>query len=156
MYPTFPFSAHVSVVEVDRETGIVKLLEQTSVDDCGVVINQTLVRSQIQGAIAMAIGGAQMEHTAYGDDGALATRTFKDYLMPRAPDMPPLRIGSQETPSPFTSMGTKGAGESAVGGTLAAILNAVNDAILPLGGRIQAMPLSGPNVLAAIRREAVR
>jgi len=156
MYPTFPFSAHVSVVEVDRETGIVKLLDHTSVDDCGVVVNEILVRSQIQGAIAMAIGGALMEHTPYGEDGAPQAGTFKDYLMPRAPDMPPLRVGSQETPSPFTSMGTKGAGESAVGGTLAAICNAVNDAISPLGGRIHAMPLSGPNVLAAIRAGAAR
>jgi carbon-monoxide dehydrogenase large subunit len=156
MYPTFPFSAHVTVAEVDAETGIVKLLEHTSVDDCGVVINETLVRSQIQGAIGMAIGGALYEHAVYGEDGVLETRTFKDYLMPRAPDMPQIRIGSQETPSPFTTMGTKGAGESAVGGTLAAILNAVNDALVPLDARIHTMPLSGPNVLAAIRRGGAR
>ncbi len=151
MYPTFPFSAHVSVVEVDRETGIVSLLDHVTVDDCGVVINHTLVRSQIQGAIAMAVGGALLEHAVYGEDGRLRTQTFKEYLMPRSTDIPPLRIGSRETPSPFTSMGTKGAGESAVGGSLAAILNAVNDAISPLGARIGAMPLSGPNVLAVIR-----
>jgi aerobic carbon-monoxide dehydrogenase large subunit len=151
MYPSFPFSAHVSVVEIDPETGVVRVREHCTVDDCGVVVNHVLVESQIHGAIAMGIGGALWEHVRYDDEGRLSTATFKQYLMPRAPDLPSFRLGSQVTPSPFTSLGTKGAGESGVGGTLAAVANAVNDALAPRGVRIHEMPLSPIRILAALR-----
>jgi aerobic carbon-monoxide dehydrogenase large subunit len=151
MYPTFPYSAHVSVVEIDRETGVVRVLDHTAVDDCGVVINHVLVEGQLHGAIAMGIGGALWEHVPYDASGAPAAGTLKEYLMPRALDLPAIGLGSQETPSPFTSMGTKGAGESGVGGSLAAVTNAVNDALRPLGARVHDMPLSPPRLLGAIR-----
>ena len=154
MYPTFPYSCHVTVVEVDPETGVVDVLEHVSVDDCGVVINHVLVESQLHGAAAMGMGGALFEHVRYGDDGRLVTQSFKEYLLARAPDVPPIRIGTRETPSPFTSLGTKGVGESGVGGTLASVTNAVNDALAPLGVRVHELPLTPPRLLKAMRMEA--
>jgi aerobic carbon-monoxide dehydrogenase large subunit len=154
MYPTFPYSCHVTVVEVDPDTGVVHVLEHVSVDDCGVVINHVLVESQLQGAAAMGIGGALWEHVPYDDDGRPLTQSFKDYLLPRAPDLPSIRVGSRETASPFTSLGTKGVGESGVGGTLASVTNAVNDALAPLGVRVHELPLSPPRLLKAMRVEA--
>jgi carbon-monoxide dehydrogenase large subunit len=150
-YPTFPYSAHGAVVDVDAETGVVRLLAYAGVDDCGTVINPMFVEGQFQGAIAMGIGGALWEELPYRPDGRPVARTFKHYLLPRAPDLPPLVTGSQETPSPFTVLGTKGSGEGGVAGAVACIANAVNDALLPLGVRVQRMPLSAPRVLAAIR-----
>jgi carbon-monoxide dehydrogenase large subunit len=149
-YPTFPYSAHVAVVEVDAETGIVRLLEYAAVDDCGTQINPMFVSGQFQGAINMGIGGALFEELTYDADGHLLATSFKHYLMPRAPDLPTLRTGSQETPSPFTILGTKGAGEGGVAGAAACIVNAVNDALRPLGVAVRRLPCSAPNVLDAI------
>jgi carbon-monoxide dehydrogenase large subunit len=137
-------------VDVDRETGLVRLREYAAVDDCGTQINPMFVSGQFQGAIAMGIGGALYEELPYGEDGRGLAMSFKHYLLPRAPDFPSLRTGSQITPSPFTLLGTKGAGEGGVAGAVACLTNAVNDALLPLGVRIRRLPLSGPNVLAAI------
>jgi carbon-monoxide dehydrogenase large subunit len=155
-YPTYPNSGHVSVVEVDPETGVVKVLAYSAVDDCGTVVNPTLVEGQFLGAIVMGIGGALWENLPYSDDGHPRATTFKQYLLPRAPDLPSITIGSQVTPSPFTLLGTKGAGEGGLAGAVACIANAVNDALAPLGVTAHEMPLSGPNVLAAIRKSVTR
>ena len=152
-YPSFPYSAHVSVVEVDRETGQVRLLAYAAVDDCGNVINPMFVESQFLGAIAMGIGGALWEDLPYGPDGRLRTTTFKHYLLPRTTDLPHIETGSQVTPSPYTLLGTKGSGEGGVAGALTSIANAVNDALLPLGVSVNDMPLSAPKLLNAIRGE---
>ena len=152
-YPTFPYSAHVSVVDVDRETGMVEILAYAAVDDCGVVINPMFVEGQFLGAIVMGIGGALWEELPYGSDGQLLATTFKHYLLPRAPDLPHIETGSQVTPSPYTLLGTKGAGEGGVAGAVASIANAVNDALHPLGVSVNDMPLSAPKLLRAIRRE---
>jgi carbon-monoxide dehydrogenase large subunit len=151
-YPTFPYSAHVCVVEVDGETGIVRLQKYAAVDDCGTQINPMFVEGQFQGAIAMGIGGALFEELPYGPDGRLLATSFKEYLMPRAPDFPTLLTGSQVTPSPFTVLGTKGAGEGGVAGAVACITNGVNDALRPLGAQMRTWPLSGPKVLDAIMK----
>jgi carbon-monoxide dehydrogenase large subunit len=155
-YPTYPNSAHISVIEVDADTGVVKVLSYAGVDDCGTVVNPTLVEGQFLGAIAMGIGGALWEDLSYGPDGRPRTETFKQYLLPRAPDLPHIAIGSQVTPSPFTLLGTKGAGEGGVAGAVASLTNAVNDALRPLGVTVRKMPLSGPTILAAIRAGARR
>ncbi|UQS25977.1 xanthine dehydrogenase family protein molybdopterin-binding subunit [Amycolatopsis thermalba] len=154
-YPTFSNSAHVCAVEVDEYTGQVTLASYAAVDDCGVIVNPVLVRGQLLGAIAMGIGGALWEEARYDDRGHPVATSFKNYLVPRSVDLPPIRLGHHTTPSPFTLLGTKGAGEGGVAGAVAAVCNAVNDAIAPLGARVSEMPLSGPNVLRAIR-EATR
>jgi carbon-monoxide dehydrogenase large subunit len=151
-YPSFPYSAHVSTVEVDRETGLVKLQDYAGVHDCGTIINPKMVEGQFLGAITMGIGGALWEELKYAPDGRLATKSFKHYLMPRANDLPWIKVGHEVTPSPFAMLGMKGVGESGVAGAIASLANAVNDALRPLGAVIDQMPLSAPNVLAAIRR----
>ncbi|MEA2321193.1 MAG: aerobic carbon-monoxide dehydrogenase large subunit [Solirubrobacteraceae bacterium] len=150
-YPTFPYSAHLAVVEIDRDTGVVKILAYAGVHDCGTIVNPTFVEGQFLGSIAMGIGGALWEELPYTPEGRLGVRTFKQYLMPRAPDLPDIAVGSQVTPSPFTLLGTKGAGESGTSGAVASIANAVNDALLPLGVAVDDMPLSAPKLLRAIR-----
>jgi carbon-monoxide dehydrogenase large subunit len=149
-YPTYPYSAHVALVDVDVETGVVHVEEYAAVDDCGVVITPRFVDGQLYGAIAQGIGGALWEHQPYDDAGKPIAQTLKHYLIPRAPDLPTLRLAHQHTPSPFTLLGTKGAGESGVGGAMAAIANAVNDALVPLGVLVHQLPLNPPTVLAAI------
>jgi carbon-monoxide dehydrogenase large subunit len=149
-YPTYPNSAHVCSVEVDPETGVVRLLSYAAVDDCGTVINPLLVESQFLGAIVMGIGGALWEELAYTVDGRPVANTFKQYLLPRAPDLPEIRLGSHVTPSPFTLLGTKGAGEGGLAGAVACVANAVNDALGPAKATAHRMPLTAPRVLAAL------
>jgi aerobic carbon-monoxide dehydrogenase large subunit len=149
-YPSFPYSAHIAVVEVDPGTGVVSVDRYFAVDDCGIVISPKFVEGQLFGAIAMGIGGALWEELPYDGDGRPTATNLKGYLLPRASDLPSIALGSQQTPSPFTLLGTKGVGESGVGGALAAVANAVHDALRPLGVRIRRMPLSPPHVLDAI------
>ena len=150
-YPMFSFTMQVALVEVDVETGIVDLLRQFVVADCGTVVNMNFVNGQIRGAVAQGVGGAMWEQSPFDPvTGKPLARTFKQYLLPRAPDMPSLDVYHQETPSPFTLNGMKGAGESGVGSAMAALTNAVNDAISPLGVRAHKLPLNPPNVLGAL------
>lgn len=150
-YASFPYSAHVAEVAVDRETGVVEVLGYWIVDDCGLVISPNHVEGQLFGAIAQGIGGALWEDQPYdAASGQPEATTFKHYLLPRATDLPTPLIGHQETPSPYTLLGTKGAGESAIGGAMAVMLAAVNDAIAPLGVRTSRLPLSPPNLLEVI------
>ena len=149
-YPTYSNGAFVALVEVDVETGAVTIEDVAAVHDCGTIINPALVEGQTWGGIAMGIGSALMEHQIYGDDGVLQTDRLKTYLMPRAGDLPSIRIGHQVTPSPFSILGTKGAGEASVGGALSAIANAVEDALAPFAITIEDFPLSPPRLLSLI------
>ncbi|MGH2939711.1 MAG: xanthine dehydrogenase family protein molybdopterin-binding subunit [Solirubrobacterales bacterium] len=149
-YPTFPFSAHLAVVEIAPDTGVADVRSYVAVDDCGVVINPTFVEGQVFGSIAFGIGGALWESLPYDSSGHLQAHTFKEYLTPRSTDLPTMQTHSQVTPSPFTVLGTKGAGESGVAGAVAVIANAVNDALAPLGVQLHDMPLTAPKILAAI------
>ena len=99
----------------------------------------------------MGIGAAMSEEQVYDDEGRLLSDRFKTYMMPRPSDVPSIEMGHNVTPSPFTILGVKGAGEAGVGGAQAAIVNAVNDALLPLGARLRRTPASAPNVLSAIQ-----
>ncbi len=146
-YPTYSNGAFCVVVEVDVETGVVTLVDVAAVHDCGTIINPALVEGQTWGGIVMGIGSALMEHQVYDGDGHLRTDRLKTYLMPRAGDLPSIRLGHQVTPSPFSILGTKGAGEASVGGALAAVANAVEDALAPFGVVVEAFPLSPPRVL---------
>jgi carbon-monoxide dehydrogenase large subunit len=127
------------------------LSEYTVIDDCGVRISLAFVAGQRHGAIVMGVGGALFEELPYDANGRPLATTFKHYLVPRATDVPDIRLGHQVTPSPYTLLGTKGAGEGGVSGAVACLANAVNDALRPLGVRVHQMPLSAPRVLRAIR-----
>ncbi len=150
-YPTYSNAAFIAVVEVDPETGKVSVLHMTAVHDCGVMINPALVEGQLAGAVAMGIGAALGEEVRYTANGARLTTSLKEYLMPRAPDLPVISIGHGSTPSPFTLLGTKGGGEAGVGGSTAAVVNAAADALSPLGVEILELPLRPPAIWRLIR-----
>jgi carbon-monoxide dehydrogenase large subunit len=153
-YTTFSNALHVSVVEVDAETGMVEILDHVCVHDCGTMINPLFVEGQLQGGVVMGIGAALSEEIRYDRRGAIRTDGFKRYLMPRALDIPHFDVGHQVTRSPFSSLGAKGAGESGFAAAQASIVNAVNDALRPLKVRLNTLPLTPPRVLAAIREAA--
>ena len=113
---TYATQIHACVVEIDPETGVTEVVDYAAVDDCGVRINPQIVEGQVMGATAHAIGAALWESFAYDEDGNLLTPNFYDYHVPHALDMPPLKTGSFESPSPFTPLGTKGMGEGGGGG----------------------------------------
>jgi aerobic carbon-monoxide dehydrogenase large subunit len=149
-YPTYSSAVHVSIVEVDTETGVVNIRRHGVVHDCGTMINPRFVEGQMEGAIAMGVGAALMEEQGFDAAGVLTADRFKTYLMPRASDLPMVETVHQVTPSPFTLTGAKGAGEAGVGGALAAVANAVNDALAPLGAVVRDTPLTPPRILRAI------
>lgn len=150
-FASYSSALHVSVVEVDAETGMVDVRRHVAIHDCGTMVNPRFVEGQFQGGIVMGLGAALSEELVLDDGGELVSESFKTYLLPRAEDVPPLELGHQVTPSPFTPMGIKGAGESGFAGTVAAVANAVNDALRPLGARVDAMPLTAPRILSAVR-----
>jgi len=156
-YPYFSSGAYVAEVDVDTATGVVKVHAITAVHDCGRVVEPVLVEGQLQGAIAMGIGLALYEDNRFEADGAPATRTFKEYMVPRANDLPDFVIRHHETPAPTTLLGAKGAGEAGVGGALAAVANAIDDALQgaqhgagePIA-TVTSVPLDPPTVLSLI------
>jgi aerobic carbon-monoxide dehydrogenase large subunit len=148
---TFPFGTHVVAVEVDRDTGQVKILKYVAVDDCGKQVNPLLVEGQVQGGIAQSIGAALMEQTIYDENGQLLTGEFMDYAIPRATDIPDYVLGSTETPSSSNPLGVKGVGEAGTIGATPAIANAVIDALSPLGIRHLDLPFTPERVWRAIQ-----
>jgi 2-furoyl-CoA dehydrogenase large subunit len=132
---TYATQVHVAVVEIDRETGEVEIVDYAAVDDCGTRIHPQIVEGQVHGAWAHAIGAALWETFRYDEYGQLLTANFYDYHVPHALDMPPLQTGSIESPSPFTSLGTKGMGEGG-GGGIHAICAAIQDALRAAGGAL--------------------
>ena len=149
-YPSYSSCMHAVVVEVDSETGIVRPLDYVMVHDCGTIINPALVEGQALGAISMGLGEALSAELAYDGEGRLISDRFKSYLLPRVSDMPPVRLVHQVTPSPFTTFGNKGAGEAGVGGAVAAIANAVEDALSPFGVTVGQVPITPPRVLSLL------
>jgi carbon-monoxide dehydrogenase large subunit len=146
----FPFGAHACIVDVDAETGKIDIVRYVSVDDCGPAINPKLIDGQIHGGITHAIGQALYERIHYDDDGQLVTGTFVDYALPSAADVPSFETDRTETPSPVNSLGVKGVGEAGTIAASPAIVNAVIDALRPLGVGFIDMPLSPQNVWATI------
>lgn len=149
-----PFGAHAAVVEVDTETGGIEILRYVAVDDCGRVINPLLVEGQVHGGIVQAIGQAMLERIEFGTDGQPLTTSLLDYALPTAAEVPDLEIDRTETLSPHNSLGAKGAGEAGTMGATPALVNAVVDALRPLGVGFINMPLSPDAVLSAIRESA--
>jgi carbon-monoxide dehydrogenase large subunit len=150
-YPfAFTNGIQASWVEVDTETGMVKLLEHWCVEDCGRVINPLLVEEQIRGGIVQGLGGALYEHCVYDAQGNLLTTTMADYLVPMSAEMPDMHIGHVETPTKESLLGAKGAGEAGTAGAPAALMNAINDALRPLGARVTVQPFTPARILAAL------
>jgi aerobic carbon-monoxide dehydrogenase large subunit len=146
----FPFGAHACVVDVDAETGKVKVSRYVAVDDCGKPINPMLIAGQVHGGIVHGIGQALYERIHYDEDGQLVTGTFVDYALPTAAELPSFETDRTETPSPVNSLGVKGVGEAGTIAASAAVTNAVIDALRPLGVTYINMPLSPMRIWEAI------
>jgi carbon-monoxide dehydrogenase large subunit len=153
---TYPFGAYICVVDVDRGTGAVKVRRFIAVDDCGVRINPMIVEGQVHGGLADGVGMALMQVIAFDADGNCLGGSFMDYLLPTSMECPSWELGETVTPSPHHPIGAKGVGESATVGSPAAVVNAVVDAISPLGVRHADMPLTPANVWAAMQGRPVR
>jgi aerobic carbon-monoxide dehydrogenase large subunit len=151
---TFPFGAHVAVVEVDTETGLVRPVRHVAVDDCGRVLNPLLVEGQQHGGIAQGIAQALWEAVAYDPDGNPLTATLADYGMPSAAELPSFEAAQTETPTSLNPLGAKGIGESGTVGSMPAVQNAVVDALSHLGVRHIDPPLAPERVWRAIRAAA--
>jgi len=147
---TFPFGTHVAVVEVDRETGLVRLLRHVAVDDCGRVINPLLAAGQVHGGIAQGAAQALFEAVEYDGEGNPLTGTLADYGIPGASDLPSFTVLHTETPTPRNPLGAKGIGESGTTGSTAAVWNAVIDALSHYGVRHLDMPFTPERVWKAL------
>ena len=152
---SYPNGCHVAEVEIDPDTGRVAVTRYTVTDDFGNLINPLLAEGQVHGGVAQGIGQALSEHTVFDEDGQLLTATFMDYGMPRAVDMPFVAFHSEPVPSTANVLGMKGCGEAGTVGALAAVANAVTDAVAPLGiGPVQ-MPFTPIRMWEAMRAPAM-
>jgi aerobic carbon-monoxide dehydrogenase large subunit len=149
---TFPFGAHVAVVEVDVETGLVRLVRHVAVDDSGRLVNPLLAEGQVQGGIAQGAGQALYEEVRYDRDGNNLTGSFASYTVPSAAELPSFETARMETPSPLNPLGAKGIGESGAIGSTPAIHNAVVDALAPYGVTDIEMPTTPERVWRAIEQ----
>ncbi|HXX08013.1 MAG TPA: xanthine dehydrogenase family protein molybdopterin-binding subunit [Pseudolabrys sp.] len=141
MYPCFAFEFHLLLLSIDPDLGRPEILRYRLGHDCGTQINPKIVRGMTIGGIAHGIGAALYEEFSYNDEGQLIAQSFMDYLLPSSHEVPPVEIIDHETPSPHTVFGQKGSGESGYLGAPAAVANAVNDAIRPLGISVNALPI---------------
>lgn len=148
---TFPFGTHVTVVEVDTETGVVRVLNHTACDDAGTILNRMVVDGQVHGGIAQGVGQALYEGFTY-DEGHPLTGNLTSYLIPAASSLPAFTIGHTETRTPENPLGAKGIGEAGTIGATPAVVNAVIDALAPFGVRHLDMPLTQEKVWRALRR----
>ena len=152
-YPfIFTNGVQVSHVEVDTDTGFVKLLKHWAVEDCGRVINPMLVDEQMRGAIVQGIGGALFEECLYDTDGTLRNGNMADYLVPMAGEMPDIVVGHVQSPTRSSELGAKGAGEAGTAGAPGAVMNAINDALAPFGVRVSSQPITPEKILRALGR----
>jgi len=147
---TFPFGAHIAVVEVDKETGKVDLKRFIACDDVGNVINPMIVDGQIHGGVAQGVGQALLEGVEYDENGQMITGSYMDYAMPRADDLPFFETDRKVTPCPHNPLGVKGAGEAGAIGSTPAVSNAVMDALSPFGVKDIQMPLTPEKVWRAM------
>ncbi|MEY3871916.1 MAG: hypothetical protein RLZZ296_911 [Pseudomonadota bacterium] len=152
----FPFiftnGVQASYVEVDPDTGFVKLLKHWAVEDCGRVINPQLVNEQIRGAIVQGIGGAMLEECLYDSQGLMLNANMADYLVPMCAEMPDIEVAHIETPTKSSKLGAKGAGEAGTAGAPAAVMNAINDALHPLNAQVTSQPFTPEKILTALGR----
>ncbi len=146
----WPYGVNIAVVEVDAQTGEVKFLDYVVAHDSGTVLNPMIVDGQIHGGVAQGIGAALLEDLPYDENGQPLARTFMDYLIPTAADLPRFRLGHTVTPSPIIPGGMKGVGEAGIIGPPAAIVNAVEDALRPFGVKFTETPITPERILAAV------
>ena len=152
---SFPFGAHLAVVEVDTETGAVGVLRFVAVDDAGRIINPTIAEGQVHGGIATGIAQALFEELVYDEDGNPVTASFVAYAFPSAAELPSFELHEMQTPTPLNPLGAKGIGESGTIGATPAVQNAVVDALAPFGVRHIDMPANGERVWRAIQEAGV-
>src|SRR3990170_4269854 len=150
-YPSWPNGVAACVVEVDPETGMVEILRFCMVHDAGKIVNPLLADANMHGGIAQGIGAALYEEIAYDEYAQPLTATFMDYTIPTAVEVPSMELGHQETPTPFTPLGTKGVGESGVGAPLGALTSAIENALPHLDLRLTELPLTPARVWSAIQ-----
>lgn len=151
---TYSNASHIAVVEVDRETAVVKVLDYVVVEDCGNIINPMVVDGQIQGGIAQGLGGVLLENLVYDASGQLLSASLMDYLVPTAAEMPPVRIEHMVSPSPANPGGYKGMGEGGTIGAYGAIAGAVSDALALVGASVRSLPISPAEVYSALSRSS--
>jgi aerobic carbon-monoxide dehydrogenase large subunit len=152
--PTFPFGAHVAVVEVDPETGGVELMRLVAVDDAGRIINPLVAEGQVHGGVAAGIAQALYEEIAYDETGNPLSANLVSYCMPSAAELPNYEVVEMQTPTPVNPLGVKGIGESGTIGATPAVHNAVLDALVPFGVRHIDMPVNGERVWRALQNGA--
>jgi aerobic carbon-monoxide dehydrogenase large subunit len=148
---TFTYAAHAAVVAVDPATGLIEILDYVVVEDGGTLVNPMIVDGQIRGGTAQGIGTCLYEATPFDAQGQPQATTLLDYMLPSAADVPNIRVLHMQTPSPYTEFGIKGLGEGGAVGPPAAIVSAVNDALLPLKVEVHDLPVTPERVLAAIQ-----
>jgi carbon-monoxide dehydrogenase large subunit len=146
----FTNGIQASYLEVDVDTGFVKLLKHWCVEDAGTVINPMLVDEQMRGGVVQGIGAALFEECVYDENGQLLNGNMADYLVPMSGEMPDIIVGHVETPTKQSQLGAKGAGEAGTAGAPAAVMNAINDALAPLGARVTAQPFTPERILKAL------
>ena len=149
---TFTNGIQGSLVEVDPDTGFVRLLKHWCVEDSGTVINPMLADEQLRGGVVQGIGAALYEECLYSPDGQLLNGNMADYLVPMSGEMPDIVCAHVETPTLQSQLGAKGIGEAGTAGAPAAVMNAVNDALAPLGARVTAMPFTPQRILKALKK----
>jgi aerobic carbon-monoxide dehydrogenase large subunit len=148
---TFPNGCHVAEVEIDPETGVIRIVRYSGVNDFGTVINPMIVAGQLHGGVAQGIGQALMEEVNYDSSGQPITGSFMDYALPRAGDIPPIAVGDHPSPATSNPLGTKGCGEAGCAGSLTVIVNAVLDALAEYGIKQIDMPLTPEKIWRAIQ-----
>ncbi len=146
----FTNGVHGAYVEVDPDTGFIRLLKHWVVEDCGRVINPQLADEQVRGGCVQGLGGALYEHCIYDDAGQLTNGTMADYLTPMAGEMPDIDVAHVQTPTSISELGAKGVGESGTGAAPAVVMNAVNDALKPFGARVMTQPMTPEVILQAL------
>ena len=147
----FTNGAQASWLEVDIDTGFIKLLKHWCVEDCGTVINPQLVDEQVRGGIVQGLGAVLFEHCLYDERGQLLNGNMADYLVPMAVEMPDIEVGHVVTPTADSELGAKGAGEAGTAGAPGSVMNAINDALHPLGAAPPTdMPFTPDKILRAL------
>ncbi|TMJ25293.1 MAG: xanthine dehydrogenase family protein molybdopterin-binding subunit, partial [Alphaproteobacteria bacterium] len=146
----FTNGIHGAYVEVDPDTGFIRLLKHWVVEDCGRIINPQLADEQVRGGCVQGLGGALYEHCIYDEAGQLVNGTMADYLTPMAGEMPDIEVAHVQTPTSVSELGAKGVGESGTGAAPAVVMNAVNDALRPFGARVTTQPMTPEVLLKAL------